>query len=184
MADEQKNEAQPSRKEKKTKLKKRDTKQNMLQYTYRDMGQEYIMRRKMWRAIFLFITTAIGLVVFIALYISEMHRVQETYRTQYQRSIENLVYDIEDYMDADGDFELRYRMIISDISSANSFAFLLDDFVDEQKTIDSLYTVMLKYPEQTKSNFQVIHDDLQNIIDNENGAYEKIDEFVKKRKKV
>ena len=37
--------------QKKPKTNKKDDPRNLVEYTYRDLGQEYLMRRKMWRAI-------------------------------------------------------------------------------------------------------------------------------------
>ena len=100
------------------KTKKRDSVENMVAYTYRDSGQEYLMRQKMVRAIVISIILAIALTVFVALYVSETRRVQETYRAQYDKALINVLEDIHSYQNADGDFELRYRMIVSDMSVA------------------------------------------------------------------
>lgn len=150
----------------------------LTEYTYRDLGQELIMRRKMWRAIILFIMTLIALIVFIALFINESQRVQETYRTQYKRNMEILSNDVKDYLDADGDLELRYRIIISSISNVNNFAFLQDDFLEKQKTMNSLYTVIIKYPVQCKERMEEIDALLDSLVAYEADAYTKVDEFV------
>lgn len=147
-------------------------------YTYRDFGQELIMRRKMWRYITLFIMTLIALVVFIALFISEMQRVQETYRTQLKKNMQTLVGDIDNYLNADANYDLWYRMIVSDASCMNNFGFLLDDFTEEQKSINGLYTVILKYPEQTKEKMEQIKPLVQGIIDYEKDCYVHLDEFI------
>ena len=97
------------------KPKKKDEAQKMLEYTYRDSGQEYLMRQKMLRAIVIAIILGIALTVFIALYVAE------TYRAQYNKSLIAVLEDIHSYQNADGDFELRYRMLVSDMASANSF---------------------------------------------------------------
>ena len=41
----------------------------MFKYTYRDIGQEYIMQKKMIRAIIALVISLIALAVFVALYI-------------------------------------------------------------------------------------------------------------------
>ena len=160
------------------KVKKKDSTANMLEYTYRDSGQEFIMKRKMVRAIFIAILTIIALVVFIALYIAETHRVQETYRAQYSKAMESVVDDMLNYENADGDFDLRYRMILADMSAANSFIFLLDDMVDKQKTINGIYTVILKYPEQVKERMPELRAIMQNITANLDSGYDEIDAFI------
>ena len=127
--------------------------QKMIEYTYRDSGQEYLMRQKMLRAIVLAIVLAIALVVFIALYVAEKHKIQETYRTKYQKALIDVAADVDSYRNADGDFDLRYRMLISDMATANSFAFLLEDFTEQQKTVNGFYTVVIKYPQQTRQGW-------------------------------
>ncbi|SEF79233.1 hypothetical protein SAMN04487934_103168 [Eubacterium ruminantium] len=160
------------------KIKKNASADDLVKYTYRDSGQEFIMKRKMIRAIIIAILSMVALVVFIALYIAETHKVQEAYRRQYRKNIETLASDIEKYKNADGDFELRYRMLLSDISNANSFAFLLNDFVDEQKNINGLYTVFLKYPEQTKERLDEIKVFIDDILANLDKGYDEMGEFV------
>ena len=114
------------------KVKKNNSADTMLHYTARDYGQEYIMKRKMIRAIFIAIMLAIALIVFIALYMDQSGRVQETYRTKYTKSLETVVFDLDDYKNAEADYDLRYRMILADMSNANAFAFLLDDFEEDK----------------------------------------------------
>ena len=71
--------------------KKKDNKdriQEMFRYTARDNGQEYIMKKKMLRAVFIAIITLIALAVFIALYLDEKKTVQQTFRKEYKACIE------------------------------------------------------------------------------------------------
>ena len=170
-----------AKKEKKNKkMSKREASKNMMEYTYRDLGQEFIMRRKMWRAIVFAIMVTIALTVFIALFISEKNKVQETYRLQYTESIKNMVYDIESYENADGDFDLRYNMLLTDAAVANSFVFLIDDYVDRQRSINELYTCLLKYPNQMKPKLSELKEILTGIAnsEDEDGNYQKMDELV------
>lgn len=162
------------------KVKKNNSADTMLHYTARDYGQEYIMKRKMIRAIFIAIMLGIALVVFVALYVDQSRRVQETYRSQYTKAIETVVFDIDDYKKAEGDYELRYRMMVADMSNVNAFAFLLDDFEKEQKSINSLYTCYIKYPQQMQEKLEEVKGILENILKaNNKNSYEKIDDFVK-----
>ena len=160
------------------KPKKKDDAQKMLEYTYRDSGQEYLMRQKMLRAIVIAIILGIALMVFIALYVAETKRVQETYRAQYDKSLVNVLADIHSYQNADGDFELRYRMLVSDMASANSFAFLLDGFTERQKSINGLYTVVIKYPEQTQKRIDEVEVIFADLTANLDKGYDEMDEFV------
>lgn len=160
------------------KPKKKDEAQKMLEYTYRDSGQEYLMRQKMLRAIVIAIILGIALTVFIALYVAETKRVQETYRAQYNKSLIAVLEDIHSYQNADGDFELRYRMLVADMSAANSFAFLLDDFTERQKSINGLYTVVIKYPEQTQKRIDEVEVIIADLAANLDKGYDEMDEFV------
>ena len=97
------------------------------------MGQEELMKRRMVRAIVLFIVTLVALLVFIGLYIDEKRRVQETYRAQYKLCLQHASEDIGDYLGGESDYEMRYMRITSDINSVKSFAFLIENF-NEQVT--------------------------------------------------
>lgn len=113
------------------------------------MTQEKIMKGRMIRAIVLFVITLIALLIFIGLYIDETHRVQETFRAQFNNYLIKTSANIDSYLDAEGDLPLRYRRILSDYSSANSFAFVMTGLTDDQKrTVNELQTCMMKYPEQ------------------------------------
>ena len=113
------------------------------------MTQEKIMKDRMIRAIILFLLTLIALLVFIGLYIDETNRVQETYHTQFNDYLGKTTDAIDNYLNAEGDLPLRYRDILSDFSSANSFGFLMTSISDEHKsTINELHACLLKYPEQ------------------------------------
>ena len=160
------------------KTKKRDSVENMVAYTYRDSGQEFLMRQKMVRAIVISIILAIALTVFVALYVSETRRVQETYRAQYDKALINVLEGIHSYQNADGDFELRYRMIVSDMSVANAFAFLLKDFTERQKSVNELYTVFIKYPDQTRERIDEVEAIFADLTANLDKGYEEMDDFV------
>ena len=129
------------------------------------------MKKRMIRAFALFGVTFVTLLVFIGLYIDETRRVQETYRTQFISNLSHTSKSIEDYLDAEGDFELKYRRILSDMSSADSFAFLLDNLTEQQKiTVNQLHSCLLKYPEQMKKQerleaLQQAVTDLQSNLD-------------------
>ncbi len=150
----------------------------MFKYTYRDIGQEYIMQKKMIRAIIALVISLIALAVFVALYIDESRRVQETYRMQYLKCVEIVISDIESYNNAEGDYDFRYRRIVADMNSVSSFAFLLKDFDEEKITINELYTVFLKYPEQMSSKLDEAHQALSDIYANLDKGYDEANALV------
>lgn len=162
----------------KDKKSKKEQAEQMLQYTYRDSGQEFIMKRKMIRAILFMLMSIIALVVFIALYIGETYRVQETYRSQFDKALDSAIQQVQEYEDADGNFERRYRMIFAEITNLNTFSFLIKDKTEEHKRINELYTVFLMYPEQTASRMGEIEKLLEDIKSSEKDAYDNLKQFI------
>ena len=136
------------------------------------------MTRRMISAIILFIITFIALLVFIALYMDEVRRVQETYRNQYRTSLGDVVEDIRSYRNGEGDMELRYMRILSDMSGANSFVFLIDDLGDEKKVINEVNTCIMKYPEQMKKKLDELETALQDILDELGKGYDEAKALV------
>jgi hypothetical protein len=129
-------------------------------------------------AIILFILTFIAMLVFIGLYIDETRRTQETYRKQYRANLGHVVEDIVSYRNAEGDHALRYTRIVSDMSSANSFAFLIDSFDDEKKTINEITTCIMKYPDQMKTKLDDLETALNDILADLDKGYDEAAELV------
>ena len=145
------------------------------------MNQEYIMKKRMIRAIVLFIITFIALLIFIGLYIDETRRVQETYRAQFNANLAHTADSIESYLDNDGDLEMRYRRIVSDMSSADSFAFLLTNLTDQQKiTVNELHSAILRYPEQMqeRERMEATLQAVQDLQENLDKGFEEAEEIV------
>ena len=110
------------------------------------------MKRRMISAIILFTVTFVALLVFVGLFIDESKRTQETYYIQYRANLSHVSEDIDSYLNAEGDKDFRYVRIISDMSSADSFAFLLDRLGEErQKTVNELNACVMRYPEQMRA---------------------------------
>ena len=120
-------------------------------------------------AIVLWIVTLITLLIFIGLYIDETHRVQETYRKQYSIELDHASKEIELFIENKGDLGLRYRRISSYLSCASSYAFLINDFSNEQIIINEINTCLIKYPEQMEDKME----DLKQAIDDINNNFDK-----------
>ena len=103
---------------------------------------------------------------------------QETYRRQYRTGLIDVVEDIASYRNAEGDFDLRYRCIINDMSGANSFAFLIEDLDDEKKTINEVNTCLIKYPEQMSGKLEELEKALSDILDGLDKGYEEAQALV------
>ena len=136
------------------------------------MNQEKLMKRRMISAIILFLITFVALLVFIALYMDEVKRVQETYRIQYRAGLNDVITDIESYKNAEGDLDLRYMRIVSDMSSANAFVFLIDDLDEEKKTINELSVCLIKYPEQMRGKMDELGTAVNDILDELDKGYD------------
>ena len=142
------------------------------------MGQEELMKRRMVRAIVLFAVTFVALLVFIGLYIDEKRRVQETYRSQYKLCLLHASEDIGDYLGGEADYDMKYMRITCDMNSANSFAFLLENFNEQRKTVNELYTCMLKYPDQMKTRLPELDTALNDMAAELDKGYEEAEALV------
>lgn len=136
------------------------------------------MKKRMIRSIILFSLTLVALLVFIGLYVDETHRVQETYRLQYRTNLTHVAEDIESYLNNEGDLDLRYSRIISDMSAANAFIFLLENNEDKKKTINELHTCLIKYPEQMKGKLAEMETAIGDILADLDQGYAEAAEIV------
>lgn len=163
----------------KDKKDKKNKKSNdAITYSTSDLGQEFIMKRKMVAAIIFMVMAFAALAVFIGLYIDETKRAQETFYIQYHKCIETTIADIESYNNAEADFDFKYRRIVADMSSVNSFAFLLEMPEEHKKTINEFYTIYLKYPEQMSDKMEDAKTALEDINANLDKGYEEADELI------
>lgn len=160
------------------KIKKVNDAKSMIEYTSRDYGQEYIMKKKMIRAIVLSVILCIALAVFIGLYIDETKKFQEKCRSQFITCLEKVNGDIDSYTNADGDLDFRYRRLVADMNSVCSFAFLMKDFEEHQKSVNELYTVLLKYPEQMKGKMTELKTAVEDMKANLDKGFEEADAIV------
>ncbi len=142
------------------------------------MGQEELMKRRMVRSIVMFIVTLIALIVFIGLYVDEKRRVQETYRMQYRLCLQHASEDIGDYLGGEADYDMKYMRIACDMGSVNSFAFLLEDFDTQRKTVNELYTCMLKYPDQMKTRLTDLDTALNDMAGDLDKGYEEAQALI------
>ena len=142
------------------------------------MNQEKLMKRRMISAIVLFLITFVALLVFIALYMDEVKRVQETYKKQYRTGLQDVITDIESYKNAEGDLELRYMRIVSDLSGANAFVFLIEDLDEEKKTINEVSTCLIKYPAQMKGKLDELETAINDILEDLDKGYDEAQALV------
>ena len=144
-------------------------------------SQESLMKRRMISAIILFAVTLVALLVFIGLYIDETKRTQEKYYIQYTANLSHVSEDIDSYLNAEGDIDFRYVRLISDMSSADSFAFLLDRLSDDRKkTINELHACIMRYPEQmqTEEKLTEVKKAVEDILAELDQGYEEAQALV------
>ena len=142
------------------------------------MTQEKLMKHKLVTTVILLIAVLIALLVFIGLYIDETRRVQKTYRDQYATELKHVSGEIEGYLNTEGGYDTRYSMIIGYMSSACSYAFLIDDFTENQKTINEVNTCLIKYPEQMKEKLPELKEAVDHILENLDKGYEEAASIV------
>lgn len=142
------------------------------------MNQEKIMKAKMVSAIILFIISLIAVLVFIGLYVDETHKTQQTYREKYLISIGEARDEINTWLEKQTDYDLHYNMVLSEMGSARTTVFLINDFTDEQKAINELHYCFVKYPEQMKSKLEDTYTALKDIADNLDKGYDEARNIV------
>ena len=85
------------------------------------MTQEKLIRERIVVRTILLSITIIALVVFIGLYTDEKRHVQEAFTTRYEANLERVQEDILSYLEAEGDYEMRYTRLLTDMSTAKEF---------------------------------------------------------------
>ena len=142
-------------------------------------SQESIMKRRMVSSIILFTITFVAMLVFVGLYIDETKRTQETYYIQYTANLKHVSEDISSYLNAEGDKDFRYTRIVSDMSSANSFAFLLDRLSEEdKKAVNELNACIMKYPDQMPAKLGDMQKAVDDILAELDKGYEEAQALV------
>ena len=137
------------------------------------------MKRRMVSSIILFTITFVAMLVFVGLYIDETKRTQETYYVQYTTNMKHVSEDISSYLNAEGDKDFRYTRIVSDMSSANSFAFLLDRLSEEdKKAVNELNACIMKYPEQMPAKLGDMQKAVDDILAGLDKGYEEAQALV------
>ena len=136
------------------------------------------MKRKMISAIIWAIILLIALLVFIGLYVDKSAEAQKTYREKYKQSLADATEELDTYFSRKIDYDLHYNMDISDLGSARSFVFLIDDYSERQKAINELHYCFVKYPKQMKTRLEAVNQGLKDIVDNLDKGYDEIREVV------
>ena len=138
------------------------------------MNQDKIMKRRMITAIVLLIITLVALVIFIALFVDESRRVQETYRRQYTTELRHVNEELSIYERAEGDLDYHYTRITVYMANAGSYAFLIENFTDKQITINEISTCLIKYPQQMKGKLSELQTAINDILSDLDKGYDEV----------
>ena len=144
------------------------------------MTQEKLMKQRLTTAIILLSITLIGLIAFIALYIDEKNRVQETYQQRFEDNLDRVREDIVSYQEAEADYDMRYMRLTIDMSNAKEFAFLIHDFNDKQIIVNELYTILIKYLEQMQEEekLEALYTAVDDILAHLDKGYEEAEALI------
>ena len=140
------------------------------------------MKRKMITAIIWSIILLIALLVFIGLYVDKSKENEDKFKTQYKNCLADAAEEIDTYLDRQIDYEMHYNMVISELGSARSFLFLIDDdsekMTENQKTVNELHYCFVKYPQQMKSKLAEVSQAFKDVYDNLDKGYDEMQAVV------
>lgn len=127
----------------------------------------------------------IALLVFIGLYIDKSKEITDRFRSQYKQSIADAADEIDTYLDTKVDYDMHYKMLISNIGAARSFIFLLEEdddkknnMTENQKAVNELHYCLVKYPEQMKTKIEDVSKSLHDVYDNLDKGYDEMRAIV------
>lgn len=127
----------------------------------------------------------IALLVFIGLYIDKSKEITDRFRSQYKQSIADAADEIDTYLDTQVDYDMHYKMLISNIGAARSFIFLLEEdddkknnMTENQKAVNELHYCLVKYPEQMKTKIEDVSKALHDVYDNLDKGYDEMRAIV------
>ena len=127
----------------------------------------------------------IALLVFIGLYIDKSKEITDRFRSQYKQSIADAADEIDTYLDTKVDYDMHYKMLISNIGAARSFIFLLEEdddkknnMTENQKAVNELHYCHVKYPEQMKTKIEDVSKALHDVYDNLDKGYDEMRAIV------
>lgn len=127
----------------------------------------------------------IALLVFIGLYIDKSKEITDRFRSQYKQSIADAADEIDTYLDTKVDYDMHYKMLISNIGAARSFIFLLEEdddkknnMTENQKAVNELHYCLVKYPEQMKTKIEDVSKALHDVYDNLDKGYDEMRAIV------
>lgn len=142
------------------------------------MTQEKIMKRKLVTTIVIMFIVVIALFVFIALYVDEVRKTEETFKKHYKLCVSSASENIDLYFSKGTDLDMRYNMIMSDVAAARTIVFLIKDYTEEQKAMNELHSCFVKYPDQTAEKLEEIGDALDMVTSGEENCYDRLNEII------
>lgn len=143
------------------------------------MNQEKIMKRKMYIAITISIVFSIALFVFAGLYIDEKKKTQLAYKTQFLENLTLAYEEINIYLEKGTDYDIHYNMVLSDMGTARSMIFLINNYDPrKQNIINELHYCFVKYPQQMSARLKETSTAIEHITENLDKGYEEAEKII------
>jgi hypothetical protein len=136
------------------------------------------MKAKMLTAIFVALAALIAAFVFAGLYFDERTKTRQAYITQYEENLKKAAEEIDKYTEKQTDYDLHYNMVLSDVGAARTLVFLIDDYTEQQKTINELHYCFVKYPEQMSEKLDEASQAMTDIVDHLDKGYDEAQAIV------
>ena len=88
--------------------------------------------------------------------------------------MQHLSGEIEGYLNTESGYDTRYNMIIGYSRCAASYALLINDFEEQQKAVNELYTCFVKYPEQMNGKLEDVKTAVDHILEDLDKGYDEL----------
>lgn len=136
--------------------------------------------RKFRITVIVCILLVITTVFTLCLYFAKAEENKRNYQDIFEKSVTNSIELIDKLMESDFDYETKYREATAELNMCSQMSYFIDTEVENQKTLNQLYSVFVKLPKQAKIYYQDIRDGLQNILNGETAhGYEQISSAIK-----
>lgn len=143
------------------------------------MNQEKIMKVKMIVSMIICFFALAAMCVFIALFLDEKEKVQRTYKEKYMENLTYACEEIDMYLDTKIDLDLHYNMLLSEVGSARTLIFLIEDYSEEKhKILNTFHYCLVKYPDQMKEKLEESRTAMDDITANLDKGYDELKEIT------
>ncbi len=142
------------------------------------MNQEKIMKARMITAICVALASLFALFIFAGLYFDQIKKNRLELMGIYEENMLMAAEEIEKYDEKQTDYDLHYNMVLSDLGAARSVIFLIDDYTDNQKTVNEIHYCFVKYPVQMRERLTESGKAFRKIAGHIDEGYEELREII------